>query len=380
MTMAPAVSGSQGQPAEPTPKTIAVTGVTATKKQIAQAITILQKNQSTQVEPPLSHNHNPLSKTDFHGIAKAYYCFYPKLPKGTPKHHTAHVQKAFISYLELQRENFDQPDWTREENILAMAHYDSAVGVLTGKPRPGQSSAMIVQLSDLLKKLSAYPPEHQDSSYRDPKNVCLNLMHLRMIQANGADNADKYSRPAAAVWQEYIDDLPRLRDEADAIRALLQEGVLQPAQTMLVVEDTDIEQQHTESFMVNPSGKMRTAERAENKLVARYRDYMAAKGIVVNRKKYKPPGEICPMFSDAWVQDRQALIEAKNSHSRQALRMAIGQLYDYRRCHQPPPDHLAVLLPGPPSDDGLALLRSANIHAIWPHGPEFRDSSDGAFT
>jgi len=68
-------------------------------------------------------------------------------------------------------------------------------------------------------------------------------------------------------------------------------------------------------------------------------------------------------FWDLWAQDRHALIEAKNSDSRARPRMAIGQLYHYRRSHEPPV-HLAVLLPHQPSPDGLALLQSTSIEAI----------------
>lgn len=58
--------------------------------------------------------------------------------------------------------------------------------------------------------------------------------------------------------------------------------------------------------------------------------------------------------------------------------MAIGQLYDYRRFHEPPV-RLAVLLPHQPNADGLNLLRSAGIEAIWPHRAGFRDSANGTF-
>jgi hypothetical protein len=105
---------------------------------------------------------------------------------------------------------------------------------------------------------------------------------------------------------------------------------------------------------------------------------MAAKGIAVGRKKYTPAGEVRPIYSDVWVEDRDALIEAKNSDSRGAIRQAIGQLYDYRRFHQTP-ILLAVLLPYQPNEDRLNLLRSAGIEAIWPHGTGFRDSANGAF-
>src|SRR5689334_3849276 len=55
----------------------------------------------------------------------------------------------------------EQLVWTREEIILAMDFY-VRVGAHTGGPIPGQTTAQIVELSGLLKKLGAYPPERQD--------------------------------------------------------------------------------------------------------------------------------------------------------------------------------------------------------------------------
>jgi hypothetical protein len=268
-------------------------------------------------------------------------------------------------------------DWTREEVILAMDFYIS-VGADQGGPIPGQSSRDVVQLSALLKKLGAYPPERQGDKYRNPNGVYLKLMNLRAVQAKGEHGMKAYSQLDAAVWREYVDATPQLHAEAEAIRMRLQEGAIQPAKAGSVMETVDIEQQHTETFMVSPSGEPRAAERAEQKLVLRYRDYMAAKGISVQRKKYLPAGEVRPIYSDAWVEERHMLVEAKNSDSRDALRQAIGQLYDYRRFHQPPV-HLAVLLPYPPNAERLDLLRSAGIEAVWPHGSGFRDSASGKF-
>lgn len=269
-------------------------------------------------------------------------------------------------------------DWTREEVILAMDFYVTS-GALGGKSIPGQDSSEIAQLSALLKELSAYPPERQGEKYRNPQGVYLKLMNLRAIQTDGAHGMNAYSQLDAAVWRDYMDNLAGLHAEAAALRQRLKDGVLVPASvTAPVVEDVPIEQQHTERYMVTPSGEPRAAERAEQKLVLRYRDYMASKGVAVGRKKYVPRGQVRPIYSDAWVEDLHALIEAKNSDSRDALRQAIGQLYDYRRFHLNPVS-LAVLLPYQPNPDGLALLRSAGIEAVWPHGPGFRDSARGAF-
>jgi hypothetical protein len=58
--------------------------------------------------------------------------------------------------------------------------------------------------------------------------------------------------------------------------------------TQPLVEGVDTEQQCTETFMTNPAAESLPAKRAEQKLVLRSRDYMAAKGITVRRKRYLP--------------------------------------------------------------------------------------------
>ena len=270
-----------------------------------------------------------------------------------------------------------QLDWTREEIILAMDFYVTC-GAVSGGPIPGQHTDEISRLSTLLKSLSAYPPEVQGEKYRNTHGVYLKLMNLRAVQTGGTHGMNRFSQADAAVWRDYIDNLDALHAEAEAIRQRLAEGVLTPASTTApTMEDVPVEARNTERFMTTPSGEPREAERAEAALVYRYRDHLAAKGTAVSRKRYRA-GQVRPMFCDLWVQDRHALIEAKNSDSREALRMAIGQLYDYRRFHEPPV-RLAVLLPHPPNRDGLTLLQSAGIEAIWSHGAGFRDSANGAF-
>src|SRR5262249_781294 len=76
----------------------------------------------------------------------------------------------------------EQLVWTREEVILAMDFY-IRVGAYAGGPVPGQTTAQIGELSELLKKLSAYPPERQDVKYRNPNGVYKKLMNLRAIHA-----------------------------------------------------------------------------------------------------------------------------------------------------------------------------------------------------
>jgi hypothetical protein len=267
--------------------------------------------------------------------------------------------------------------WTREEVILAMDLYVTS-GALGGRSVPGKGTSKIAQLSALLKTLGAYPPEVQNATYRNTNGVYQKMMNLRHVDTDGKHGLKGASQVDKATWRDFIDNLGALHAEAAGIRQRLGEGILTPATATPTIDDVPIEDQHTERYMQTPSGETREADRAEARLVHRYQAHLAAKGVTVTRKRYRA-GAVRPMFCDLWVEDLRALIEAKNSDAREALRMAIGQLYDYRRFHEPPV-RLAVLLPHPPNHDGLDLLRSAGIEAIWPRGSGFRDSANGTLT
>ena len=74
-------------------------GVAVTVEQMAEAVSILEEDHSTNVKLPLKYKGNPLWGMDYHGISKSYYKTHPKLPPGTPKEHVAHVKKAVLHYL-----------------------------------------------------------------------------------------------------------------------------------------------------------------------------------------------------------------------------------------------------------------------------------------
>jgi hypothetical protein len=136
------------------------------------------------------------------------------------------------------------------------------------------------------------------------------------------------------------------------------------------VEDVPIEEQWTEKAFVAPSRKEYEAEHREQKLVLAFRDELLAKGHEVSRLKFVPPGEAKPLFSDLFDRTTNTLFEAKGTVERGAIRMAIGQLLDYRRFVQPPP-RLAVLLPSRPREDLCVLLAHAGIEIVWREGKKF---------
>jgi hypothetical protein len=266
-------------------------------------------------------------------------------------------------------------DWTREEVILAMDAFVRS-GAYSGVPIPGKTSPLVQELSKLLQNLNAHAPELQGPSYRNVDSVYLKFTNFRAIQTDGQHGMSSYSQLDAAVWRDFVDDLPELHTEAAAIRARLDAGSIRRPAPRPASEDVAVEGQHTEQYVRTGTATPTRATRAEQQLVLRFRGYLEGLGLEVIRKRYWPEGEINPLYADLWIPERQALIEAKSSDSRSAIREAIGQLYDYRRFHDGP-IVLAVLLPYKPSTDKLNLLASASIETIWPYGDRYRDSARG---
>ncbi|WP_128645942.1 hypothetical protein [Rhodococcus sp. BS-15] len=69
------------------------------------------------------------------------------------------------------------------------------------------------------------------------------------------------------------------------------------------------------------------------------------------------------LIADLFDNTNGVLYEAKASASREAVRMALGQLLDYRRHFKTPPA-LSVLLPEPPVGDLIELLREHGIGCV----------------
>jgi hypothetical protein len=253
-------------------------------------------------------------------------------------------------------------NWTREEVVLALDLYVRS-GAAGGGPVPTQASDAVQALSALLKRFSAYPKEEQGAKYRSPDAVHLKLANLRSVQTVGKDGMPAHSRMDEAVWAEFDGAWPLLAVAADALRSELGKGLIREPSNIPVMEQVEVEDQHSETYLVTTAQRTRTASRAEQKLVLTYTAHLQHKGLTVKRGRYRPAGEATSIASDIWVPERQLLVEAKVSDARDAIRQAIGQLYDYRRFHDNP--FLAVLLPYKPGRDRLDLLSSAGIESVW---------------
>jgi len=129
------------------------------------------------------------------------------------------------------------------------------------------------------------------------------------------------------------------------------------------VRPVPIEERHTERVLIEPSRAPYKAERTEAALVDRYKAHLRALGHEVSRNQIRAQGERNQLYTDLHDTTDDVLIEAKGSASREAVRMAIGQLADYSRFVKP--RGTAILLPSEPRADLLALIASTGTDTIW---------------
>ncbi|MEU5794277.1 hypothetical protein ABZ800_12230 [Streptomyces sp. NPDC047813] len=170
----------------------------------------------------------------------------------------------------------------------------------------------------------------------------------------------------------------RLRPAPGVTLALTDDDVMQPAhttETLPVPWDKDaaletaavpLEQHATDSTTATITGGQRTVIRREGRLVTAYKAYLEAHGHVVHRYQIRIEGEKGAFLTDLYDATDNVLYEAKGKVLREHVRMAIGQLLDYRRHLDEVPEglHLAVLLPEEPSVDLRKLLEVEQIALV----------------
>jgi hypothetical protein len=112
-------------------------------------------------------------------------------------------------------------------------------------------------------------------------------------------------------------------------------------------------------------------ERREAELCARFEAHLSAHGHVVHRYEIRAKGERGIQRTDTFDASAKVLYEAKANADRDSVRMAIGQLLDYRRHIDPEPAALAILLPDAPGDDLRDLIESVGISPVHEEGDSF---------
>ncbi|MEV8517242.1 hypothetical protein [Dactylosporangium sp. NPDC051484] len=128
-----------------------------------------------------------------------------------------------------------------------------------------------------------------------------------------------------------------------------------------------------------PAVSPRIAQKRERQLVEAYKEFLKAQGHdAESRWRLKLSNQLVPMHTDVYDKTGNELYEAKGTATRNDVRMAIGQLLDYRR-HISTNPKLTVLLPERPSADVTALIHSVGFSCVYQYAPGVfgrRDPSD----
>ncbi|MFI8789060.1 hypothetical protein [Streptomyces sp. NPDC055105] len=136
-----------------------------------------------------------------------------------------------------------------------------------------------------------------------------------------------------------------------------------PAQTG--AKDKQTEQHSTPQTTANIPGGQRTVVRREGLLCTAFEEFLTAAGHVCKSFQITIEGEPGTFTPDLYDATDNVLYEAKGLATRNNVRMAIGQLLDYKRHLDVPKGlRLAVLLPEEPTADVRTLVKSLDIALV----------------
>ncbi|WP_371678352.1 hypothetical protein [Streptomyces sp. NBC_01276] len=132
------------------------------------------------------------------------------------------------------------------------------------------------------------------------------------------------------------------------------------------VKDKKSEQHSTGETIADILGGPRKVVRREGQLMEAFKKHLAAAGHAHKTFQITLAGEVGALTPDLYDVTEHVLYEAKGQTTRDNVRMAIGQLLDYRR-HLPQTQGLrvAVLLPSEPSKDIQDLLAELNVALVY---------------
>ena len=257
------------------------------------------------------------------------------------------------------------PPWSDEERILALDLYLRA-GLLDNK-HPD-----IVKLSSDLNALTVHSERPDAVRFRNPNSVALKLANFAAIDPNHQGKGmDRYARGDTKVWDRYASSKDALARAVATIREGSELPAKLPTTARPRVTRVKVEAQHAEQAHLSVPAQNIEVNRREQSLVLAYSDYLESQGHTVARGLYQPDDSHSRLESDLVDLTDRVLYEAKGDVGRASVRMAIGQLLDYRRFEDPPPKRLAVLLPSRPGEDLIDLIVKVPASVVWQTNENF---------
>lgn len=147
------------------------------------------------------------------------------------------------------------PDWTREEMILALDVY------LRSEPRKiVTTDPSIVALSEILRNLPFHPQVARGSTFRNPTGVAMTLRTFMRYDSRISLRGLRPGHLALEIWREFAKQPAMLRSTA--------ESILLAARTIATIGSSDAKWEASEGGILIRLHKLRERDRS---LVARKR-------------------------------------------------------------------------------------------------------------
>ncbi|MFB7179036.1 hypothetical protein ACFCYI_15180 [Streptomyces sp. NPDC056257] len=230
-------------------------------------------------------------------------------------------------------------------------------------------------------------------------DTLTNGREIHLFVANGKEQGKKLVKQRY-IGQVVLDELPyvmrkapdkhglnrqvfvfRFRPAPGAVLALEPQDAVKPAtknsvvdlpldwfgQAVEAVKAKKTEKHTTSETVANIKGGPRKVQRREGQLVTAFEEHLTSIGHAFKSFQISAEGEPGPLVPDLYDIADNVLYEAKGQSTRPNIRMAVGQLLDYRRhLKDEVPDglRLAVLLPSEPTPDARAFLEAEGIALV----------------
>lgn len=178
--------------------------------------------------------------------------------------------------------------------------------------------------------------------------------------------------PVGVVVQEPDD--PVHESESSGPEAVRVEESVALSDRLLAAVRTPLEALNSSSFRQALAAREVLAQRRELELVHDFAAWLSARhGLEATGLRIPYSPEARDLRADLFVHELQLLVEAKSSSARESIRLAIGQLLDYRRWLYPEPE-MCLLVPTAPPNDMLELLELLGVAVAWRQADSFEVS------
>jgi hypothetical protein len=232
---------------------------------------------------------------------------------------------------------------------------------LPGIPKPIKRSSKISATSLLTPLFCCLDPRMRFPIINKAEHV-INL-HTK-LGISGFTTIDKFNTLTRLIDQYGIKNAFMLDVASNKISRMRITGVVGEMVTMIKKSDKLLDEKDDSDINVIIKTRSRKAVRLHNSMTNKLVKLCVQFG-------YKVHEGIEPNKFDALIKNydgngKDLLVEAKSSINRSHLRLAVGQLFDYRRgLRRRVATDLAVLLPANPGNDNIAYLRDVGVYILW---------------